>query len=66
MQRKRPRAHASNRATSQHQRTRRRKDNRPVTGTRDWVLLKKEERRRRGMKTTADSKYTMRRRRPRF
>jgi 18S rRNA (guanine1575-N7)-methyltransferase len=45
---------------------RRRKDNRPVTGTRDWVLLKKDERRTFGLKTTADSKYTMRRRKPRF
>lgn len=47
-------------------RKRRRKDNRPVTGTRDWVLLKKEERRRRGFTTTADTKYTMRQRKPRF
>ncbi|KAG5494009.1 hypothetical protein JKF63_01842 [Porcisia hertigi] len=54
------------RASSAHGHKRRRKDNRPVTGTRDWVLLKKEERRRRGYKTTADSKYTMRQRKPRF
>lgn len=45
---------------------RRRKDNRPVTGSRDWVLMKKEERRRFGLKTSEDSKYTMRRRKPRF
>lgn len=45
---------------------RRRKDNRPVTGTKEWVLLKKEERRQRGEKTTMDSKYTMRKRKPRF
>lgn len=50
----------------QKQTKRRRKDNRPVTGTRDWVLLKKEERRGFGLKTSADSKYTMRRRKPRF
>ncbi|AYU82612.1 methyltransferase-like protein [Leishmania donovani] len=54
------------RASSEHGQKRRRKDNRPVTGTREWVLLKKEERRRRGYQTTADSKYTMRRRKPRF
>ncbi|RNF04090.1 methyltransferase-like protein [Trypanosoma conorhini] len=45
---------------------RRRKDNRPVTGSKDWVLLKKAERRKFGLPTTEDSKYTMRRRRPRF
>ncbi|CCW66511.1 unnamed protein product [Phytomonas sp. Hart1] len=44
----------------------RRKDNRPVTGSREWVLLKKEERRNRGLQATADTKYTMRRRKPRF
>ncbi|KAG5491700.1 hypothetical protein JIQ42_01606 [Leishmania sp. Namibia] len=54
------------RASSAHGSKRRRKDNRPVTGTREWVLLKKEERRRRGYQTTADSKYTMRQRKPRF
>ncbi|KAG5467918.1 hypothetical protein LSCM4_01004 [Leishmania orientalis] len=54
------------RASSAHGPKRRRKDNRPVTGTREWVLLKKEERRRRGYQTTADSKYTMRPRKPRF
>ncbi|KAG5468317.1 hypothetical protein LSCM1_02297 [Leishmania martiniquensis] len=54
------------RASSAHGQKRRRKDNRPVTGTREWVLLKKEERRRRGYQTTADSKYTMRQRKPRF
>jgi 18S rRNA (guanine1575-N7)-methyltransferase len=45
---------------------RRRKDNRPATGSREWVLLKKDERRRFGLKTSEDSKYTMRRRKPRF
>jgi 18S rRNA (guanine1575-N7)-methyltransferase len=45
---------------------RHRKDQRPNTGSRDWVLLKKEERRKFGLKTTADSKYTMRPRKPRF
>ncbi|ESL07208.1 hypothetical protein TRSC58_05108 [Trypanosoma rangeli SC58] len=45
---------------------RRRKDNRPVTGSKDWVLLKKAERRKFGLPTTEDSKYTMRKRRPRF
>lgn len=54
------------RAASAHARKRRRADNRPEAGSRDWVLLKKEERRRRGYSTTADSKYTMRRRKPRF
>lgn len=54
------------RAASSHTRKRRRKDNRPVTGTREWVLLKKAERRQRGLPTTADSKYTMRPRKPRF
>ncbi|GET92340.1 methyltransferase-like protein [Leishmania tarentolae] len=54
------------RASSAHGHKRYRKDNRPVTGTREWVLLKKEERRRRGYQTTADSKYTMRQRKPRF
>ncbi|KAK7196813.1 methyltransferase-like protein [Novymonas esmeraldas] len=54
------------RAASTHGQKRRRKDNRPASGTRDWVLLKKEERRRRGYQTTADSKYTMRQRKPRF
>lgn len=54
------------RASSAHGHKRRRKDNRPETGSRDWVLLKKEERRRRGYKTSADSKYTMRQRKPRF
>lgn len=43
-----------------------RKDARPTTGSREWVLMKKEERRRRGYKTTSDSKYTMRPRKPRF
>ncbi|EAN85418.1 hypothetical protein, conserved [Trypanosoma cruzi] len=47
-------------------RKRRRKDNRPVTGTKEWVLLKKSERRKFGLPTTDDSKYTMRKRRPRF
>lgn len=50
----------------QESRKRRRKDNRPVTGTKEWVLLKKAERRRRGEKTTEDTKYTMRKRKPRF
>lgn len=49
-----------------HDRKRRRKDDRPIAGTKDWVLMKKEERRRRGQATTADSKYTMRKRKPRF
>ncbi|CCW60677.1 unnamed protein product [Phytomonas sp. EM1] len=53
------------RSASSHDQ-RRRKDNRPVTGSREWVLLKKEVRRSRGLSTTADSKYTMRRRKPRF
>ena len=43
------------------------KDNRPVTGTKAWALLKKAERRRRGLDTTTDSKkYSLRSRRPRF
>ncbi|KPI87070.1 methyltransferase-like protein [Leptomonas seymouri] len=58
--------HKRARASSAHGQKRRRKDNRPETGSRDWVLLKKEERRRRGYKTSADSKYTMRQRKPRF
>uniref|UniRef100_A0A0A9YM10 Putative methyltransferase WBSCR22 n=1 Tax=Lygus hesperus TaxID=30085 RepID=A0A0A9YM10_LYGHE len=62
---KRARADSAH-GTQQQQRQRRRKDNRPATGTREWVLLKKDERRRRGLKTTDDSKYTMRQRRPRF
>lgn len=45
---------------------RHRKDSRPETGTKDWVLLKKSERRKFGLKTTEDSKYTMRKRKPRF
>lgn len=44
----------------------RRKDNRPATGSKDWVLMKKEERRRRGYDATEDTKYTMRQRKPRF
>lgn len=51
---------------SQQSRKRRRRDNRPVTGTKEWVLLKKAERRRRGERTTEDTKYTMRKRKPRF
>jgi 18S rRNA (guanine1575-N7)-methyltransferase len=39
---------------------------RPETGSKQWVLLKKAERRSRGDATTQDSKYTMRRRKPRF
>ncbi|KPA82348.1 methyltransferase-like protein [Leptomonas pyrrhocoris] len=58
--------HKRARASSAHGHKRRRKDNRPETGSRDWVLLKKEERRRRGYTTSADSKYTMRQRKPRF
>lgn len=54
------------RASPAHGQKRHRKDNRPETGSREWVLMKKEERRRRGYKTSADSKYTMRQRRPRF
>lgn len=54
------------RIRGRHQQKRRRKDNGPATGTKDWVLLKKEQRRKYGLKTTEDSKYTMRRRRPRF
>lgn len=45
---------------------RRRKDNRPVTGSKEWVLQKKAERRKFGLPTTCDSKYTMRKRRPKF
>mmetsp|Transcript_72268 Transcript_72268/g.83949 ORF Transcript_72268/g.83949 Transcript_72268/m.83949 type:complete len:381 (-) Transcript_72268:71-1213(-) len=45
---------------------RRRTDQRPTTGSKDWVLMKKAERRRRGQKTTEDSKYTLRKRKPRF
>ena len=45
---------------------RRRKDNRPATGTKEWVLLKKAERRKFGLKTSDDTKYTMRQRKPRF
>lgn len=44
----------------------RRQEGRPSTGTKEWVLMKKAERRRFGLKTTADSKYTMRPRKPRF
>ncbi|KEG06950.1 methyltransferase-like protein [Trypanosoma grayi] len=58
---KRPRSHAGGPANK-----RRRRDNRPVTGTKEWVLLKKSERRKFGMPTTEDTKYTMRKRRPRF
>lgn len=47
-------------------RKRGRADARPKTGSKEWVLLKKAERRRRGYKTTTDSKYTMRPRKPRF
>ncbi|PIZ06539.1 MAG: hypothetical protein COY57_01455, partial [Flavobacteriales bacterium CG_4_10_14_0_8_um_filter_32_5] len=35
---------------------------RPQQGTKEWVLMKKAERRGRGDKTHDDSKYTMRRR----
>ena len=43
------------------------KDNRPVTGTKAWVLMKKAERRRRGLDTKPDSKkYSLRKRKPRF
>lgn len=64
---KRDRVHAKHaHARSGAERKRRRKDNRPATGSRDWVLLKKAERRRRGLATTADSKYTLRPRKPRF
>nr|CCC90073.1 conserved hypothetical protein [Trypanosoma congolense IL3000] len=59
--RKHPRSHNGKQADR-----RRRKDNRPVTGSKDWVLLKKAERRKFGLKTSEDTKYTMRRRRPRF
>lgn len=58
---KRSRSHGGRQAGA-----RRRKDNRPVTGTKEWVLLKKAERRKFGLKTSEDTKYTMRRRRPRF
>eukprot|EP00796_Vickermania_ingenoplastis_P007301 gene7301-5143_t len=51
---------------AQRDRKRRRKDNRPAAGTKEWVLMKKEERRRRGLKASEDSKYTMRKRKPRF
>ncbi|KAH9577570.1 18S rRNA (guanine(1575)-N(7))-methyltransferase Bud23 [Trypanosoma melophagium] len=61
VQKKRSRSH-----TGGSECKRRRKDNRPATGSKEWVLLKKEERRKFGLKTTADSKYTMRKRRPRF
>jgi len=66
--RDRERVKRTRRAASAHggDRKRRRKDNRPVTGTKEWVLLKKEERRRRGFSTTEDTKYTMRSRKPRF
>lgn len=39
---------------------------RPEKGSREWVLMKKAQRRARGEKTSGDSKYTMRRRKPRF
>lgn len=45
---------------------RRRTDQRPTTGSKEWVLMKKAERRRRGQNTTEDSKYTLRKRKPRF
>ncbi|KAG8345729.1 putative Methyltransferase involved in Williams Beuren syndrome [Trypanosoma vivax] len=60
-QRKRPRSRSSGVGER-----RRRKDNRPLTGSRDWVLLKKAERRKFGLQTPDDTKYTMRKRRPRF
>lgn len=47
-------------------RKKRRKDNRPMTGTKEWVLLKKSQRRKFGLETKPDNKYTMRRRRPKF
>lgn len=39
---------------------------RPKQGSKNWVLMKKAERRNRGEKTFDDSKYTMRRRKPKF
>eukprot|EP00744_Colponema_vietnamica_P013148 GILI01018446.1.p1 GENE.GILI01018446.1~~GILI01018446.1.p1 ORF type:complete len:365 (-),score=82.95 GILI01018446.1:71-1165(-) len=47
-------------------RKKRRKDNRPVTGTKEWVLMKKGQRRSFGVETRPDTKYTMRRRKPKF
>lgn len=47
-------------------RKRQRRDARPTTGSKEWVLMKKEERRKFGLRTTEDTKYTMRRRKPRF
>lgn len=64
--RDRERVKRSRSALHHQQRKRRREDNRPVSGTKEWVLMKKAERRRRGEKTSGDTKYTMRQRRPRF
>ena len=42
------------------------KQARPQVGTKEWVLLKKEQRRQRGLPTTNDSKYTHRKRKPKW
>lgn len=47
-------------------RKKRRKDNRPVAGTKEWVIMKKGQRRSFGIETRPDTKYTMRRRKPKF
>lgn len=39
---------------------------RPETGSREWVMMKKAQRRSRGEKTFDDSKYSQRKRRPKF